>query len=63
MNVDAVQPSLAVHPDHRKQDASGKSGGEPCRDDKSGQKEQQDRPTVFRNDLGQLTGKNINVTA
>lgn len=63
MSGATVQPSLAVQAVHRQQDTKGNSGRDPRRDGKPGQKEQQDRPHVFRNDLGQLTGKTINVTA
>lgn len=65
MSVDTVQPSLAVQAVHRKQDANGDSGRNPRRDGKPPQseKEGQDQPGVFLNDLGQLTGQTINITA
>lgn len=65
MSVDTVQPSLAVQAVHRKQDANGNSGRDPRRDGKPGQaeKERQDQSNAFLNDLGQITGKTINITA
>ncbi len=65
MSVDTVQPSLAVQAVHRKQDANGNSGRDPRRDGKPAQpeKERQDQAGVFLNDLGQVTGKTINITA
>ena len=65
MSVDTVQPSLAVQAVHRRQDATGNSGRDPPGDGKPrrSEKERQDRPSVFLNDPGQLTGKTINLTA
>ena len=65
MSVATVQPSLAVQAVHRQQDANGNCGRDPRRDGKPAQpeKEQQDRPNAFLNDLGQLTGQTINITA
>jgi len=65
MSVDTVEPSFAIQAAHRRQDANGKSGRDPGPDRKPGQPEmeQQDQPNVFLNDLGQLTGKTINITA
>lgn len=65
MTVDTVQPSLAVRAAHRQHDANGNSGRDPRRDGKPAQaeKDRQDQPNAFLNDLGQLTGKTINITA
>ncbi len=65
MSVDTVQPSLAVLAVHPRQNANGNSGRGPRRDHKPVQSEQepQDQLDVFLNDLGQLTGKTINITA
>ena len=65
MSVDTVQPSLAIQAVHRQQDANGNSGRDPRRDGKPAQpeKERQDQPNAVLNDLGQLTGKTINITA
>lgn len=65
MSVDKVPPTPAVPVVHLNPDANGKPGRDPRRDGKPGQaeKDTQDRPEVFVNDLGQPTGKTINITA
>lgn len=65
MSVETVQPFLAVQAVHRQHDASGNPGRDPRRYAKPGQAEKkpQDQPDIFLNELGQLTGKTINITA
>jgi hypothetical protein len=65
MSVDAMQPALNVPVVHPKQDANGESGRDPRREGKprKSEREQQDPPQAVLNALGQLTGKNINITA
>ena len=63
MTIDTVQPALTIQAKHPKQDGNGQSGQDSGREGKSGQPETQDQPQAFLNDLGQLTGKTINITA
>jgi len=65
MGVDTVKSARSVQAVHPKQDADGQSGRDTHRDGKSRQseQEQEEQPQLFRNALGQLTGKTINTTA
>lgn len=65
MSVDTVQPPLPARALRPSQDAHGNSGRDPRRDGKPAQskKQPQGPRDVFLNDLGQLTGKTINIAA
>ena len=65
MSVDKLPPVPGVPAVHLNPDANGKPGRDAHRERKPGQAEKsaQDRPEVFVNDLGQATGKTIDITA
>jgi hypothetical protein len=65
MSIDTVQPALNVQAVYPRQEANGQSGRETRRDGEPGQpeQEQQNQEQVFRNTLGEITGKTINTTA
>lgn len=65
MSIDTVQPALNVQAVYPRQESNGQSGRETRRDGEPGhpEQEQQNQEQVFRNTLGEITGKTINTTA